>query len=104
MGDICRKLGMTEASYYRRQMRFANLGVPESRKFRQLRDVIRKRVCRVWCRAGLTLPRRKSYRRSRGGKRVDPVAGVPNEVGASDIIQTYCANGRKVRCLTVLDE
>jgi putative transposase len=66
--------------------------------------VNRKRVYRLWCRAGLTLPRRKSYRRSRSGKRIDPVAGAPNEVWASDIIQTYCANGQKVRCLTVLDE
>ena len=66
--------------------------------------VNRKRVYRVWCRAGLTLPRRKSYRRSRSGKRVDPAAGVPNEVWASDIIQTYGSNGQKIRCLTVVDE
>lgn len=66
--------------------------------------VNRKRVYRLWCRAGLTLPRRKSYRRRRSGRRIDPVAGVPNVVWASDIVQTYCANGQKVRCLTVLDE
>ncbi len=66
--------------------------------------VNRKRVYRLWCRAGLTLPRRKSYRRSRSGKRIDPQAVAPNEVWASDIIQTYSANGHKVRCLTVVDE
>jgi putative transposase len=66
--------------------------------------VNRKRVYRLWCSAGLTLPRRKSYRRSRSGKRIDPVARAPNEVWASDIIQTYGAHGQKVRCLTVVDE
>jgi len=67
-------------------------------------SVNRKRVYRLWCHAGLTLPRRKSYRRRRSGKRIDPVAGAPNEVWASDFVQAYCANGHKVRCLTVLDE
>jgi putative transposase len=35
---------------------------------------------------------------------VDPLAGAPNDVWASDILHLYCGNGQRVRCLTVLDE
>jgi putative transposase len=35
---------------------------------------------------------------------VNPLAREPNEVWASDILHLYCANGQRVRCLTVLDE
>ena len=66
--------------------------------------VNRKRVYRLWYVAGLSLPRRRSYRRLRTGRRVDPLAGAPNEVWASDILHLCCANGQRVRCLTVLDE
>ena len=38
VGEICRKLGVTEATFYRWKKRYANLGVSELRELRQLRD------------------------------------------------------------------
>ena len=38
VGDICRKLGITEATFYRWKKRFGSLGVPELRELRQLRE------------------------------------------------------------------
>ena len=38
VGDICRKLGITEATFYRWKKRFGDLGVSELRELRQLRE------------------------------------------------------------------
>jgi putative transposase len=62
-----------------------------------------KRVYRLWRQAGLVLPRRRRRRRIEGA-RVAPVATAPNAVWASDILHHPCANGERVRCLTVVDE
>jgi len=40
----------------------------------------------------------------RGARQINPMAPAPNEVRASDIVETYCANGQRVPCLTALDE
>lgn len=40
--EICRKLGITESTFYRWKKRFAGLGVSEVRELRQLRDENRK--------------------------------------------------------------
>lgn len=63
-----------------------------------------KRVYRLWRQAGLTLPRRCRRRRRLEGVRVAPVADRPNAVWASDLLHQACANGERVRCLTVVDE
>lgn len=63
-----------------------------------------KRVYRLWRQAGLALPRRRGRRRRIEGARVAPVATGPNAVWASDILHQACANGERVRCLTVVDE
>ena len=42
VGDICRKLGITEATFYRWKKRFGSLGVLELRELRQLRDENRR--------------------------------------------------------------
>jgi putative transposase len=40
--DICRKLGVSEATYFRWKKKFGGLGVSELRELRQLRDENRK--------------------------------------------------------------
>lgn len=42
VGEICRKLGITEATFYRWKHKFAGLGVSELRELRQLRDENRR--------------------------------------------------------------
>ncbi len=42
VGEICRKLGITEATFYRWKKRFGGLGVSELRELRQLREENRK--------------------------------------------------------------
>jgi len=38
VGEICRKLGVSEQTFYRWKKRFGSLGVPELRELRQLRE------------------------------------------------------------------
>ena len=40
--EICRKLEITETTFYRWKKKFGGLGVPELRELRQLRDENRK--------------------------------------------------------------
>ena len=40
--EICRKLGVSEGTFYRWKKRFGSLGVPELRELRQLRQENRK--------------------------------------------------------------
>jgi putative transposase len=42
VGEICRKLQVTEATYYRWKKKFGGLGVSELRELRQLREENRK--------------------------------------------------------------
>lgn len=38
VGDVCRQMGISEATYYVWKKRYANLGLLEVRELRQLRD------------------------------------------------------------------
>jgi putative transposase len=38
VGDVCRQMGISEATFYVWKKRYANLGVLELRELRQLRD------------------------------------------------------------------
>ena len=40
--EICRKLGITEATFYRSKKKFGGSGVPELRELRQLREENRR--------------------------------------------------------------
>jgi putative transposase len=42
VGEVCRKLEITEATFYRWKRKFAGLGVTELRELRQLRDENRR--------------------------------------------------------------
>lgn len=42
VGEVCRKLGIAEATFYRWKQHFAGLGVSELRELRQLRDENRR--------------------------------------------------------------
>lgn len=63
-----------------------------------------QRAYRLWRHAGLQLPRRRPRRRVATARpRPLPAIG-PNQVWAYDFVHDACANGQKVKCLTVIDE
>ena len=42
VGEVCRKLGITESTFFRWKKKFGGLGVPELRELRQLREENRR--------------------------------------------------------------
>lgn len=63
-----------------------------------------KRVQRVWCAAALQVPQRQPRRHLRSGLVRPFVPTQPNQVWAYDFIHDRCANGQKLKLLTVVDE
>jgi putative transposase len=63
-----------------------------------------KRTHRLWQAASLQVPRRRPRRRV-ATSRPRPLAPTgPNQVWAYDFVHDWCANGQKLKCLTVVDE
>ena len=63
-----------------------------------------KRVYRVWRKQGLTLPRRRPRKRVRTISLRPLAATRVNQVWAYDFVFDSCANGEKLKMLTVVDE
>jgi putative transposase len=64
-----------------------------------------KRVARVWRIMGLSLPRRRPRRRYKA-EHVSRISQAtrPNEVWTYDFVHDWCANGQRLKMLTVIDE
>lgn len=63
-----------------------------------------KRVHRLWGKEGLALSRRRPRKRLRLGQQRQPKPEGVNSVWAWDFVHDRCANGQKLKCLTVVDE
>src|SRR6185312_2827881 len=63
-----------------------------------------ERAYRLWRNAGLQLPRRRPRRRMATSRPRPLPARGPNQVWAYDFVHDACANGQKLKCLTVIDE
>lgn len=63
-----------------------------------------KRVARLWRRLGLSLPKRRPRRRVRRTHRQPQPATTANQVWAYDFVHDSCANGEKLKLLTLVDE
>src|SRR5439155_140722 len=63
-----------------------------------------ERAYRLWRSAGLQLPRRRPRRRVATSRPRPLPARGPNQVWAYDFVHDACANGQKLKCLTIIDE
>lgn len=66
--------------------------------------VSRKRVLRLWRRAGLQCPTRATRRKICTGERLNPAALQPNDVWCYDFVHDALVNGETFRGLLVKDE
>ncbi|TAH45495.1 MAG: IS3 family transposase [Dokdonella sp.] len=66
--------------------------------------VSRKRLLRLWRRAGLQCPTRATRRKMQTGERLNPLAMQPNEVWCYDFVHDALVNGETFRGLLVKDE
>jgi putative transposase len=66
--------------------------------------VNRKRVQRLYREEGLAVRRKGRRRRSQAPRPVRSALGGPNERWSMDFVSDTLSNGRRFRCLTILDE
>ena len=62
------------------------------------------RAYRIWKKAGLQVPRRRPRRRIATGRPRPHPAAAANQVWAYDFVFDATADGRQLKCLTVIDE
>lgn len=62
------------------------------------------RCRRLWSKAGLQVPRKKRRKISAFGLRRIAHPNAMNSVWSYDFVHDMCANGQKLKCLTVVDE
>src|SRR6185437_5491273 len=63
----------------------------------------KERCGRLWANAGLQVPKKR--RRKRIGTTLRPLTPIKrNSVWSYDFVYDACANGQKLKCLTVIDE
>ncbi len=62
------------------------------------------RAHRLWCQAGLQVPRRRPRRRIAVNRPRPLPATASNQVWAYDFVFDTCANGQTLKCLTIVDE
>ncbi len=62
------------------------------------------RVWRLWCKAGLQVPRKRPRRRLATGRPRPSAPTGAAQVWAYDFVFDACANGQQLKCLTVIDE
>jgi putative transposase len=62
------------------------------------------RAYRLWTLAGLQVPRKRPRRRVASGRPRPLAPTAANQVWAYDFVFDACANGQKLKCLTIVDE
>jgi len=62
------------------------------------------RAYRLWRAAGLQLPRKRPRKRVAAARPRPQAPREPNQVWSYDFVFDHCANGQRLKCLTVTDE
>ena len=62
------------------------------------------RCYRLWCKARLQVPRKRPRKRLATSRPRPLAPSLRNQVWAYDFVFDACANGQKLKCLTVIDE
>ncbi|MBU2818318.1 MULTISPECIES: IS3 family transposase [Acidithiobacillus] len=62
------------------------------------------RAWRLWSKGNLQVPRKRPRKRVVGSRPRPCIPRGPGQVWAYDFVHDACANGQKIKCLTVIDE
>ena len=85
---------------------YPRYGYRRIRVFLKRKEIVMSpdRAHRLWKKAGLQVPRRRPRRRVAASRPRPQSPTGPNQVWAYDFVFDACANGQKLKCLTVVDE
>ncbi len=119
VGEVCRKYGVCDQTYYRWKSKFRGLDVSEARRLRQLEDENRrltvllrregwqvnpKRVYRLYRADGLGVRRGKHQRIGKTERQPLTIPTRRNERWSMDFISDALPDGRKFRSLNIVDD
>ena len=71
---------------------------------RQGHEMGHGRVWRLWRKGGFQVPKKRPRKRPASSRPRPQVPEGPRQVWAYDFVHDACANGQKLKCLTVIDE
>jgi putative transposase len=71
---------------------------------RQGHEMGHGRVWRLWRKGGFQVPKKRPRKRPASSRPRPQVPQGPRQVWAYDFVHDACANGQKLKCLTVIDE
>lgn len=112
VAEVCRKMGISENTFYNWKKKFSGLGVSELRRLRQLEEenrklkqLVSKQVYRIYCLAGLNLRSKRPQRRRMASHRsARPDVTQANDCWTMDFVSDALFNGKRFRALTVMDQ
>lgn len=64
----------------------------------------KEKCARLWAKSGLQVPKKRSRKKVKSSEVRLPKADCPNRLWSYDFVHDACANGQKLKCLTVIDE
>src|SRR5437868_116015 len=111
IAEVAKKHKISEQTIYVWRRRFGKLEPADVKRLREVETENAKlkrmgvhRAHRLWRGAGLQLPRRRPRRRVATSRPRPLPALAPNQLWAYDFVFDACANGQKLKCLTIIDE
>jgi putative transposase len=110
VAEVCRKHGISNATYYQWKSKYAGMSLPELKRVKEqrLRDQgyawNHKRVHRVYCSMKLNLPRRTKKRIITRERQPLVAPETLNQIWVLDFMHDTLYDGRKFRLLNVIDE
>ena len=120
----CRLVGLSRTTLRRRviaegaattSLRARIIDLAHARRrfgYRRIHDLLRregvhanhKRIYRLYCEAGLSVGKRRRRKLVMADRQALHVPSAPNEVWSIDFVMDALANGRRIKCLTIIDD
>ena len=104
--EVCRRHGISSATFYKWKSKFGGLDVSEARRLRSLEEKNSrlKKLLRIYREEGLPVRRRGGRKRALGTRRPMVLPDGPNQRWSLDFVSDSLICGRRFRILCVVDD
>ena len=115
VANVCRKYGISDATFYTWRKKYGGLGVSELHRLRELEAenkrlkqqvadlTMDKRIYRLYCEAELWVRIKRCQKRAAATRGPAPVPSAPGQCWSMDFVTDRLLDGRAFQALTVVD-